>query len=130
MSAAKLPMTHSGSLEYGVEYQGELHYDFEMRLTTVGDNIAALEQVGAASGLSITLAMYVAALTRLGTIPKEELTFEFLKVAMADGDFDVLGVAQAQIKKKRRRSSEVLPDTDSPSSLSDNTASAKPPSEI
>lgn len=111
----KLPMTHIGSLELGVEYQGELHYDFEMRVTTVGDNIAALEQVGATSGLRITLAMYVAAIIRIGTIPKDALTLEFLESALADSDFDVLGMAQAQLKKKRRLPSGTLSGTDSQS---------------
>lgn len=130
MSADKKPpMTEPGTLEYGVEYEGVLHYDFVMRLTTVNDNIEALERTGAASGLRITLDMYANALVSLGTIPKEAITPVFLASALADSDYDVLAAAQERLKKKRKRSSARSAGTGSPSSPSASTASTPPQSE-
>ncbi|MCG8993213.1 hypothetical protein LH427_09535 [Laribacter hongkongensis] len=58
-------MTENGSLMFGVEYpagSGQLHYDFEMRLPTVGDNIAAIEELGVGSNLRLNTAMLARAL--------------------------------------------------------------------
>lgn len=121
-------LTQLSSLEYGIEHDGALHYDFEMRLTTVQDNIDALEVVGADSGLKISMAMFAASLIRLGTIPKEALTYEFLASRLADSDFDRLAAAQGELKKKRRRENAGSLVSGSVSSRSASTESPKPTS--
>lgn len=116
-------ITQTGKLNYGVEYNGALHYDFELRLPMVADNIAALEEVGTQSNLRVNTAIYVRCLTKLGTIPKEALTYEFLATNMVDDDYDALAGAISDLKKKRKVSSVPSPTTDSPSSSSDSTVS-------
>ena len=125
--ATAIARIEAGQLEFGVEYEGALHYDFEMRLTTIADNIAALDKYGAESGLRITTAMYASAIVKLGTIPADAITPDFLFGALAEPDFDVLAAAQERLKKKRRRSSSVSAASGSPSSSSANTASPRMP---
>ncbi|WP_199052946.1 hypothetical protein [Aquitalea sp. ASV15] len=123
-------MTEPGQLQYGVEWpegSGQLHYDFVMRLPTIGDNIAAIENHGVASNIRINTAMMASCLVSLGDIPPEQLDFALLS-RLVDDDFDTLATARDALKKKRRRPSSSLPATDSPSLPSAATASANPPS--
>ncbi|WP_103046602.1 hypothetical protein [Castellaniella caeni] len=114
-----------GELLYGLEYEGVVHYDVTMRLATIADNIAALEDVGAKSGISITVAMLARAIESIGTIPKRAITAELLIQGLADEEFDGLVELQARIKKKRMRSKHVSPDTGSSHSSLASTGSAK-----
>lgn len=121
--------TEKDTLDYGVEYpagSGQIHYDVELRLPTIGDNIAALEEVGPESNLRLNVAMLARSLVKLGTIPKEAITYELLDSALIDQDFDVLLKIQATLKKKRKRSSSDSPATASPSSPSAAMASPNP----
>lgn len=118
--------TETGSLQYGVEYpadSGQLHYDFALRLPTVADNIQALETHGSGSMLRLNTAMLASCLVKLGDIPAEAIDFALLE-SMVDDDFDILAKARDELKKKRKRPSDSLPDCDSPSSPSASTASA------
>lgn len=115
--------TEKGSLEFGIEHDGVLHYDVEMRLATVQDNIDALDEVGAKSGLRITLAMYARAIVSIGAIPRELITTTFLAENLADSDFDALGVIQGRIKKKRRSAKLGSQGIEQPPLSSDGTAS-------
>lgn len=119
-------MTQTGTLTYGVEHEGVVHTEFELRLPTIGDNIAALELVGAASNMKVNAAMLAASLLRIGTIPKETLTYEFLCENVVDDDFDTLVDAQVVLKKKRMASLTPSPTTGSSSSSLDDTASPSP----
>lgn len=123
--------TEKGSLEYGVEYppgSGELHYDFEVRLGTIGENIEVYEQPeiigGGVSNMRVNVAMLARCLVSLGTIPKEAITDDLLMTAV-DGDYDVMMKAQDELKKKRQRPKSAAATTGSPESSSPNTASAK-----
>ena len=123
-------MTEPGQLLYGVEWpegSGQLHFDFTLRLPTIGDNIAAIEQHGVASNIRINTAMLASCLVSLGGIPAEQLDFALVS-RLVDDDFDTLASARDALKKKRRQPSSNLPATDSPSLPSAATASAKPPS--
>jgi len=124
-------MTEIGSLMFGVEYpagSGQLHYDFEMRLPTVGDNIAAIEELGVGSNLRLNTAMLARALVKLGDIPREAITYTLLEQQMVDDDFDVLTEARERLKKKRMRPKSSSPACDSPSSSLASTASPSPAS--
>lgn len=116
-------ITQTGQLTYGIEYEGAVHFDFEIRVPTVADNIAALEEVGADSNLRVSTAIYARCLTKLGAIPQEALTYTFLSSGMVDDDFDVLSGAMTAVKKKLKESRTPSPTTDSPSSSSANTDS-------
>jgi hypothetical protein len=124
--------TEKDSLKYGIEYppgSGSYHYDFEVRLGTVGDNIAAYERPeilgGGVSNMRVDAAVLAACLLSIGTIPKESITPELLETAI-DTDFDVLRNAQDRLKKKRMRPSapSVTGTSDSQVSSSDSTESA------
>lgn len=128
-------MTEKSSLEYGVEYppgSGELHYDFEIRLGTIGENIEVYEQPeiigGGVSNMRVNVAMLARCLVSLGTIPKDAITDELLMTAV-DSDYDVMMKAQDDLKKKRQRPKPAAETTGSPESSSQNTASAKNGSE-
>ncbi len=121
-------ITQADSLKFGVEYQGETHYDFDLRLPMVADNIAVLQEVGVTSNMAVRTALFARCLVKLGSIPQEAITYEFLSSNLVDDDFDVLVKAEGDLKKKRMRASPPSLNTDSPSSLSDSTASASPAS--
>ncbi|WP_175992308.1 hypothetical protein [Burkholderia vietnamiensis] len=128
-------LTEKGSLEYGVEYpagSGELHYDFEIRVGTIGDNIAAYERPevigGGVSNMRVNAIILAECLLSLGTIPKESITPELLDTAV-DADYDVLIAAQDSLKKKRKRpkpaaETSALPDSSLPSTESQTSGSA------
>lgn len=119
-------MTEKNQLLYGVEYpaeSGQIHYDFELRLPTVGDNIAAIEKHGIGSNMRINTAMFASCLVKLGDIPAEAITYELLDQQMVDDDYDVLAAARDLLKKKRMRPKPSSADSGSPSSLSASTAS-------
>lgn len=121
-------MTERDQLLYGIEFKGELHYDVEMRIVTIQDNIEAIEEVGAQSGMRITDSMLRRAIVSVGAIPKEELTLDLLRAELVDEDYDVLTDLQDRIKKKRRRAKSGSPAIGSSSSSSAPSVSANPPS--
>ncbi|KZE34182.1 hypothetical protein [Crenobacter luteus] len=124
-------MTEKDALLYGVEYpagSGQLHYDFELRLPTVGDNIAAIEALGVGSNLRLNTAMLASCLVKLGDIPREAISYELLEQNLVDDDYDVLAEARERLKKKRMRPKPSSPASGSPSSPSASTASPSPAS--
>lgn len=116
------------SLKYGIEYAGVLHYDFELRLPMVADNIAVLQQEGAGSNLRVRIALFARCLLSLGSIPQEAITTDLLAEGLVDDDFDVLSEAEAALKKKRLRPNPPWPTTDSPALSLADTASPSPAS--
>lgn len=122
---AKPARTIVGQLQLGLEYGGDIHYEFELRLPTVGDNIEALLDAGVGSNMRVSAAMLARALVRLGTIPRDAITRELLEANLPDEDFDVLEQASDALKKKWRRPSDSSEITGSPSSPSGDAASVK-----
>lgn len=121
-------LTEKGRLIYGVEYpvgSGQLHYDFELRLPTIGDNVAALETHGTDSNLKLNLDMMARSLVALGSIPVDQIDYALLAGSVIDDDYDVLASARDALKKKRRASSASSQASDLPSSPSAATASPK-----
>lgn len=121
-------ITQTGKLTYGVEVDGVTHTDFELRLPTIGDNIDAVEKVGATSNLKVHLAMMASCLVRLGTLPAEQVTYELLSQNLVDDDFDVLVAKEAELKKKRKESNQPSPDSASLSPSSPGSESTSPAS--
>ncbi|MDN7916141.1 hypothetical protein [Burkholderia cepacia] len=125
-----MKLTEKGSLDYGIEYpvdSGELHYDFELRLATVADNIAAYEEPtiigGGVCNMRVNAAVLARSIVSLGTIPAEAITAELIDTAV-DSDYDMLFAAQERLKKKRKELKPGYVPSDLPPSSSANTASA------
>lgn len=122
-------LTEQDKLLYGIEYpadSGEFHYDFEVRIGTVADNIEVYELPeiigGGVSNMRVNAAMLARCITKLGSIPAEAITPELIGTAV-DTDYDVLYAAQDRLKKKRLQPKEDSATSGlQPSSLA-NTAS-------
>ncbi len=122
-----MDFTHSATLPIGVFYQGQLHRDFTIRMSTVGDEIAVVEDGIPDSGTLV--GVLARCLTTLGSIPAEEITYQLLCDALVSEDYQALRTAQQEAKKKLSglKSDSVI--TDTPSSALANTATAKSESE-
>ncbi|CAH0445504.1 hypothetical protein LMG10661_01722 [Ralstonia syzygii subsp. syzygii] len=105
-------MSVKGSLVDGVVYEGLVHVDFEIRAVVVEDQLAAIEAVAAESteldvdkgvrDARTRVATLVAQLVFLGSIPREALTYAWLRNALSPDDVDVLYNAAEEAAKKRR----------------------------
>ncbi len=89
-------------LIYGIEHGGTLHRDFTLRVPTIGDNIDAVTDAAGGNDLAVNVALLARCLVMLGEIPREVITFEWLRSNLVDDDYDVLWAALAEVKKKRR----------------------------
>ena len=119
-----MSLTMQDQLLYGLEYEGVLHKDVELRLPTIADNIAALEEVGPTSNIRLQVAMWARSLVKLGGVPVEQINTELL-LTLVDEDFDVLTDLADRLKKKRRAANGTLP---APASLSSPSAESDSPS--
>ncbi|EHT7346331.1 hypothetical protein KXR09_003931 [Escherichia coli] len=121
--------THTGELSVGVEFNGILHKNFELRLPVMRDNGQALEETeerfqtvaGFAADYYYRCAVMAATLVRLGDIPQEELTAELLYDHMVPEDFEILKSARDILKVKRSGGNPGSPDSGSQSSSSGAT---------
>ncbi|MDR5803401.1 hypothetical protein [Caballeronia sp. LZ001] len=120
--------TQCDSLEYGIEYpdgSGEYHFNFEIRLPTVDDNIKAYEHPsilgGGVSNMRVNVAILASCLLSLGSIPKDAITPELIGSAV-DADYDKLVAVQEMIKKKRKAMKPASANSGESSSSSGSTA--------
>ncbi|HGE8286641.1 TPA: hypothetical protein ACGD4M_002140 [Serratia marcescens] len=118
-----MDFTHSATLPIGVFYQGQLHRDFTIRMSTVGDEIAVVEDGIPESGTLV--GVMARCLTTLGSIPAEEITYQLLCDALVSEDYQALRTAQQEAKKKLSGLKSASVITDTPSSALANTATAK-----
>lgn len=118
-----MDFTHSGVLPIGIFYQDKLHCDFTIRMSTVGDEIAVVEDGIPDSGTLV--GVLARCLTALGSIPEEEITYQLLCDALVSEDYKVLRDAQQEAKKKLSELRNASVITDSPSSDLASTATAK-----
>lgn len=121
-------MTEKDSLIYGIEWpagSGTLHYDFEVKMPTIGINVRAMEQHPDASAIVLTVDMMAACLVRIGDIPRDAITFELLDGELDPEDYDVVNAAWSRLKKKRMRPSASSPASGEPSLSSAATDSTK-----
>lgn len=119
----------SGKLLHGVEVDGQLHYDFSVRLPVVKDTIEALRLTdaycGTTEGVSANLYYKVAvmscAIVSLGDVSAADITPELLMNGLSDDDFDLIDAQIEAIKKKRMLSRTGSADTALLSSPSEST---------
>ncbi|HGM6997543.1 TPA: hypothetical protein ACKP7N_002883 [Serratia marcescens] len=118
-----MDFTHSATLPIGVFYQGQLHRDFTVRVSTVGDEIAVVEDGIPDSGTAV--GVLARCITALGSIPAEDVTYQLLCDTLVAEDYKALRDAQQEAKKKLSglKSDSVI--TDTPSSDLASTATAK-----
>ena len=88
-------------LHFGITFEGKLHDDFQLRLPTIGDNIGAVTDCSTINDLAVNVALLARCLESLGSIPKEKITYAFLRDNLPDDDYDVLWAALGDLKKKR-----------------------------
>jgi hypothetical protein len=115
--------TQSGTLAGGVLFDGKMHQDFTVRLSTVGDEIAVVEDGISETGQNLGVLMRC--IVSLGDIPPEAITYELLCDELDMDDYRTLKAAQAEAKKKRSKQKENSETIDAQSSGSASTASAK-----
>ncbi|QOK91578.1 hypothetical protein HF908_08860 [Ralstonia pseudosolanacearum] len=105
-------MSVKGTLVDGVVYEGLVHVDFEIRAVVVEDQLAAIEAVAAESteldadkgvrDARTRVATLVSQLVFLGTIPREALTYAWLRNVLSPDDVDILFEKAEEAAKKRR----------------------------
>jgi hypothetical protein len=119
--------TETGTLTFGVMYNGVIHRDFEIRLQTVGDEIDTVKEVGSdIVDANFTVHLLARTLLRLGDIPEEEITPELLKDNLIYEDYTALLQAARGVKKKLMDVKSGSVTTDSTASSSENSGSPKP----
>ncbi|KNC89706.1 hypothetical protein [Trabulsiella odontotermitis] len=125
--------TEKGRLLDGIPFGGEMHFDFELRLPVMADSNRALDATEECfekadesyeSDAFYRSAVMASTIT-LGKIPPEELTAELLFNELTRDDYDVLFAARERLKAKRRGGNPGSPDSESPSSPSDDAGSVK-----
>jgi hypothetical protein len=102
--------TEKGTLIIGVEYEGKTHTEFELRPQIVADSVDAMEDEKARRNDSyLGLIVVSRQLTKLGDIPKDQITAELL-MTMQDIDMTEINDALKRLQVKQnsfRRKSEV-----------------------
>ncbi|TXE27150.1 hypothetical protein FOT62_22810 [Serratia marcescens] len=116
-------LTHSDKLPFGILYNGVLQQDFTVRLATVGDEIAVMED--GVSDAGVSTAVMARVLVKLGDIPPDEITYELLCDNLIADDYNAINTARDEVKKKLSALRSASATTALPLSDSDNTATAK-----
>jgi hypothetical protein len=99
-------LTVKGKLIHGVQHEGAVHTEFEMREATVRDAINAVDKlIDAGDNLSSNnmVRIYTAAdqLLSLGSLPKNEITASLL-LDLPEDDLEPIFDAQDALVKKRK----------------------------
>ncbi|STE53317.1 Uncharacterised protein [Edwardsiella hoshinae] len=100
-------MTEKGSLIYGIEHNGKLHYAFEIGLPTLGQTGECLDATESRFGslnsgkadVFYRAASFAFALVQLGDIPKEAITPDLLYAQLTQEDAEVLDRPLTWLKK-------------------------------
>lgn len=95
-------ITVSGQLVCGIERDGTLHRNFELRAATIADAIASIEKAGpGASHLKLRVYKAAEQMVSLGGLPKEDITGEFL-LSLPEDDVEPIFNAQDELEKKQK----------------------------
>lgn len=95
-------ITVKGQLVCGVEREGAQHRDFELRAATIADAITSIEKAGpGASHLKLRIFKAAEQMVSLGSLPKDEITGEFL-LSLPEDDVEPIYNAQDELEKKRK----------------------------
>lgn len=99
-------LTHKGKLIHGIEIDGAVYVDFEMREATIRDAINAVDKLtedGENLNSSNMVQLYMAAeqILSIGPVSKEAITAGLL-LDLADDDLEPILDAQDEVAKKRK----------------------------
>jgi hypothetical protein len=92
-------ITQTGKLPFGIEVDGKLHRDFELRIALLDDNIEAIDEVGTANPLKLSVAITARQIVRLGDLPKEQITTALVRQLRTE-DWNALDAAATELVKK------------------------------
>lgn len=116
-------MDLSGRLLLGVPYQGKLHFDFTVKVLTLGGECAALETIAeleieaenakTADNTLIELA-YLQQQVEIEGVPNAVLTPAFLLDNLATDDYLLIQAQIETLRKKRQDAGESLATAGSP----------------
>lgn len=99
-------ITIDGKLTYGLELDGVFHKDFTLRVATLEDVENAIEEAGPdACNARMARHKWAQCLTRLGSIPPEDITADLL-AKLPSKEFGILTAAEDELTKKLLASSE------------------------
>lgn len=98
-------LTIDGVLQFGLEHGGQRHKDFTLRVATLEDVEVAIEEAGPdASNARMARHKWALCLTRLGSIPPEDITADLLADLPAQ-EFGIFKAAEDALTKKLMASS-------------------------
>lgn len=98
-------LTTDGTLLFGIEFNGQMHKDFTMRVPTLEDVEAAIEDAGPdASNARMNRHKWSRTITRLGEIPADAITAELL-AGLPAPEYGVLLAVEDELAKKLLASS-------------------------
>jgi len=89
----------TGTLPIGITVDGVTHREFELRPATLGDNIDAIDEVGAENQLKLSAAMMARQLVKLGTLPEDKINTALLRTLRTE-DWNALDVEAMELTKK------------------------------
>lgn len=93
-------ITEKRTLKIGVEYNGQIHRDLEVRPRLVKDMVAASgSPLVAQDKNNYEICCLAGQIVKLGEIPVEEITGELL-LEMYEDDFDVLSEAAEKARQR------------------------------
>lgn len=94
-------ITVKDTFPVGVEHDGKVHRDFELRPAKLRDNIEAIEELGdqSANALRLGTAILARQIVSIGDIPRELITTDFV-YDLLDVDYDALEDARGRLQKK------------------------------
>ncbi len=98
--------TEKGTLPGGVEYEGQVHREYEVREQRVGDMIAVYDDPERAkraenNAMFMGLCILAGQIVKLGTIPKEAITPELL-LDIEQPDCNELSEAAKRLEERRK----------------------------
>ena len=92
--------TEKGTLPIGIEYDGKIHRDFELRPQTVADSVDAVEEDRARDNESyLGVVVLAKQMIKLGDIPREDITTNLL-LGMYDVDIAAVNEALGRLRKR------------------------------
>jgi hypothetical protein len=93
-------ITHKGKLPVGIEVDGVVHSDFELRPQLVRDSIDGLQDAKAVENESyLGLVMLASQILSLGSLPKERINAELLMDAL---ELDMKALMEGATKLRER----------------------------
>ncbi|KUG24575.1 hypothetical protein ASZ90_005605 [hydrocarbon metagenome] len=93
-------ITEKFKLPDGIEYEGKIHREVELRPQKVGDSINALEDERAQTNEAyLGLAVLARQIISLGSIPKDKITAELL-MDLSEDDMVVINQGLARLRNR------------------------------